>query len=373
MSAAGPPSPSAGPLQGLRVIELGGIGPVPHAAMILGDQGADVVRVQRPDGHWLADPARDHLLRNRSVHALDLKNAADREKVRDLATHADLVLEGFRPGVVERLGLGPDELIAGNPRLIYGRMTGWGRGGPLGDAVGHDINYIAANGVLHAIGPHDEPPVAPLNLVGDFGGGSMLLLVGVLAALWERERSGRGQVVDAAMVDGSAVLTQAIWAWRGLGQWSDDRERNLLDGAAPFYRCYRCADERYVAVGAIEPVFYTDLLTGLGLIPEDLPEQNDQAAWPKVTELFAAVFATRERDEWGSVFADLDACVTPVLTFAEAPAHPHATARSAFLEVDGITQPAPAPRFSRSRAAPPRPPAAPRPVEETVQRWRRSA
>ncbi|WP_285659897.1 CaiB/BaiF CoA-transferase family protein [Actinomycetospora sp. NBRC 106375] len=362
-----------GPLAGLRVIELGGIGPVPHAAMILGDLGADAVRIQRPGGHVLADPARDHLLRSRRVHALDLKNETDREQVRELAAHADVLLEGFRPGVAERLGLGPDDLTVDNPGLVYGRMTGWGHEGPLAGAVGHDINYIAANGVLHAIGPREEPPVAPLNLVGDFGGGSMLLLTGVLAALWERQRSGRGQVVDAAMIDGSALLTQAIWAWRGLGQWSDDRDENLLDGAAPFYRSYRCADERYVAVGAIEPQFYADLLDGLGLTDEDLPGQNDRTGWPDLQKRFAAVFATRPRDAWAATFADLDACVTPVLTFEEAPAHPHATARSAFVELDGITQPAPAPRFSRTAAAAPTPPAPPVPVEDTARRWRDSA
>ena len=253
-----------GPLAGLKVVELGGIGPVPHAAMVLGDLGADVVRVQRPGGFALADPDSDHLLRSRRTHVLDLKDPADRDRVRALAAQADVLLEGFRPGVAERLGLGPDDLTGPNPRLVYGRMTGWGGDGPLAGTVGHDINYVAANGTLHAIGPAGEPPVAPLNLAGDFGGGSMLLLTGVLAALWERQGSGRGQVVDAAMVDGSALLMQAVWAWRGTGLWDDGREANLLDGAAPFYRCYRCADGRFVAVGAIEPAFYGDLLKGLG-------------------------------------------------------------------------------------------------------------
>ncbi len=369
-----PPAPlggvvSTGPLRGLRVVELGGIGPVPHTAMVLGDLGADVVRIQRPGGFALTDPDRDHLLRSRRTHALDLKSPDDRDRVLDLAGHADVLLEGFRPGVAERLGLGPDELRARNPRLVYGRMTGWGRGGPFSDAVGHDINYIAANGTLHAIGPAGGPPVPPLNLVGDFGGGSMLLLAGVLAALWERQRSGHGQVVDAAMVDGSALLMQAIWAWRGTGQWSDEREANLLDGAAPYYRCYRCADGRFVAVGAIEPAFYADLLKGLGLVGADLPDQDDRAGWPALRERFAAEFAARPRDEWAATFADLDACVTPVLTFDEAAAHPHAAARSAFVELDGITQPAPAPRFSRSVPPTPAPPRPPTPVEDTVRRW----
>ncbi|GAA4684864.1 CaiB/BaiF CoA-transferase family protein [Pseudonocardia yuanmonensis] len=360
-----------GPLAGLRVVELGGIGPVPHAAMVLGDLGADVVRAQRPGGFRLADPTRDHLLRSRRNHTLDLKDPVDRDRVRELAARADVLLEGFRPGVAERLGLGPEELTTANPRLIYGRMTGWGQDGPLAASVGHDINYIALNGTLHAMGPHDGPPAAPLNLAGDFGGGSMLLLVGVLAALWERERSGRGQVVDAAMIDGSALLMQSIWAWRGIGNWSDDRGRNLLDGGAPFYRSYRCADGGYVAVGAIEPQFYAELLKGLGLIGVELPDQDDRTGWPTLTERFTREFASRSRDEWAAVFAELDACVTPVLSFAEAARHPHARARGTFLDLHGVTQPAPAPRFSRSGAGTPAPPRAPSPVEETLQRWSR--
>jgi alpha-methylacyl-CoA racemase len=362
---------TTGPLTGLRVVELGGIGPVPHAAMVLGDLGADVVRIQRVGGHQISDPARDHLLRSRRTHTLDLKSPADRDEALLLVDAADVLLEGFRPGVAERLGFGPGELTTRNPRLVYGRMTGWGREGPLADAVGHDINYLALNGTLHAIGSDDRPPTAPLNLVGDFGGGSMLLVTGVLGALWERERSGRGQVVDAAMVDGSALLMQAIWAWRGTGDWTDERGRNLLDGGAPFYRCYRCADGRYVAVGAIEPQFYSDLLKGLGLAGEDLPHQDDRSAWPNLTDRFAAEFATRPRDEWADVFADLDACVTPVLDFAEASAHPHATARAAFLDLDGVVQPAPAPRFSRSQPARPSAPRPPAPVTDTLRRWTR--
>ncbi|MBW0113880.1 CaiB/BaiF CoA transferase family protein [Pseudonocardia abyssalis] len=360
---------STGPLTGMRVIELGGIGPVPHAAMVLGDLGADVVRIQRPGGFRLSDPTRDHLLRSRQNHVLDLKDPAGRDQVVALAEHADIALEGFRPGVAERLGLGPDDLAARNPGLVYGRMTGWGQTGPLADAVGHDINYIALNGTLHAMGPHDGPPAAPLNLAADFGGGSMLLVTGVLAALWERERSGRGQVVDAAMVDGSALLMQAIWAWRGTGGWSDERGANLLDGGAPFYRTYRCGDDRFVAVGAIEPPFYADLLKGLGLTGEDLPDQDDRAGWPALAARFCAEFATRPRDDWADVFAGLDACVTPVLSFAEAVDHPHAVARGAFAHLDGIDQPSPAPRFSRSPAGEPGPPAPAVPVAETLRRW----
>ncbi|TCK26771.1 CaiB/BaiF CoA transferase family protein [Pseudonocardia endophytica] len=360
---------TAGPLDRLRVVELGGIGPVPHAAMVLGDLGADVVRIQRPGGFTITDPERDHLLRSRRTHVLDLKDPAQRDEVRELTDHADVVLEGFRPGVAERLGLGPDELTGRNPALVYGRMTGWGGDGPLAGAVGHDINYIAANGTLHAIGPAAEPPVAPLNLAGDFGGGSMLLLTGVLAALWERQSSGRGQVVDAAMIDGSALLMQAVWAWRGSDRWDDGREANLLDGAAPYYRCYRCADDRFVAVGAIEPAFYADLLKGLGLIGEDLPDQDDRAAWPALRERFAAEFASRPRDDWAAVFADLDACVTPVLTFSEAADHPHAHARDAFVELEGIVQPAPAPRFSRTAPGTPTAPQPPSEIQDTLVRW----
>ncbi|BBF99372.1 MULTISPECIES: CaiB/BaiF CoA transferase family protein [Pseudonocardia] len=359
----------SGPLSGLRVVELGGIGPVPHAAMILGDLGADVVRVQRPGGFEIVSPDRDHLLRSRRTHLLDLKDPDDRARVTDLAEHADVVLEGFRPGVAERIGVGPDDLTARNPRLIYGRMTGWGRTGPLSDAAGHDINYIALNGTLHAMGPHDGPPSPPLNLAGDFGGGSMLLVTGVLSALWERERSGRGQIVDAAMVDGSALLMQSIWAWRGIGFWDDARGTNMLDGGAPFYRTYRCADGGYVAVGAIEPQFYGDLLKGLGLAGEALPDQNDRTGWPELTSVFARVFAERTRDGWTEAFRGLDACVTPVLSFDEAVAHPHAGERNAFRELDGIPQPAPAPRFSRTRPADPTPPVPPTPVGDTLDRW----
>jgi len=372
LDRGGVPVAASGPLAGLRVVELGGIGPVPHAAMMLGDLGADVVRIQRPTGFTLTDPLRDHLLRSRNTHTLDLKSATGRADVLALATSADVLLEGFRPGVAERLDLGPDALCAANPRLVYGRMTGWGQQGPLAGAVGHDINYIALNGTLHALGGSDSPPVSPLNLVGDFGGGSMLLFAGVLAALWERERSGTGQVVDAAMVDGSAQLMQTIWAWRGIGAWSDERGANLLDGAAPFYRTYTCADGRFVAVGAIEPAFYTDLVKGLGLVGEGLPDQNDRSGWPVLGARFAGIFASRGREEWEAVFAELDACVTPVLTFAEATQNPHAIERNSFVELDGITQPAPAPRFSRSAPDPPTPPRPPVPVAETMARWARA-
>lgn len=360
---------TSGPLVGLRVLELGGVGPVPHAGMMLGDLGADVIRIQRPDAFALVEPSRDHLLRSRHVHALDLKDASQHACVRRLADATDVVLEGFRPGIAERLGVGPSQLTRTNPGLVYGRMTGWGQEGILSHAAGHDINYIALNGTLHAMGPQDAPPYAPLNLVGDFGGGSMMLLVGVLGALWERERSGLGQVVDAAMIDGSALLMQAIWAWRGVGDWTDQRSANLLDGAAPFYRCYTCADGKYIAVGAIEPQFYSDLLKGLQLMDQELPAQNDRAGWPVLASRFGKRFATRRRDEWVTIFASLDACVTPVLDFSEATSHAHARSRGAFVELEGVTQPAPAPRFSRTPQNIPTAPTLPSPVEETLKRW----
>ena len=359
----------AGPLTGLRVVELAGLGPAPHAAMVLGDLGADVVRVERPDEPGLGSP--DQALRSRRRTVADLKTAEGRESVLGLVEHADVLLEGFRPGVAERLGLGPDQCFARNPGLVYGRMTGWGQDGPLASAAGHDINYLAVTGALHAIGRAGERPVPPLNLVGDFGGGSMLLVTGVLAALWERGRSGYGQVVDAAMVDGVGVLLHMAWSLRGLGVWSDERGANLLDGGAPFYDTYECADGRYVAVGAIERQFYNELVQGLGLGAEDLPERRDQANWPALRARFAEVFATRTRDEWTRIFADTDACVTPVLRFDEVGGHPHAAARGALIDVDGVTQAAPAPRFSRSSPAHPSPPSAkPSGLGEIMAQWR---
>src|ERR1700691_852741 len=292
-----------GPLTGLRVIELAGLGPAPHAAMVLGDLGADVVRVERPATAF--DPARgrtDYTLRSRRSVAADLKTSAGRDLVLRLVAKADVLLEGYRPGVAERLGVGPQDCHAVNPALVYGRMTGWGRDGPMAARAGHDINYISLTGALHAIGAGERPAV-PLNLVGDFGGGSMFLVAGVLAALWERERSGTGQVVDAAMVDGAGVLLQMVWAFRGAGAWTDERSANLLDGGAPFYDTYTCADGRWIAVGALEPQFYAALLKGLGLDGEDLPPQLDPSGWPQLRARFTAVIVTRTRDEWTEVFA----------------------------------------------------------------------
>jgi alpha-methylacyl-CoA racemase len=347
-----------GPLSSLRVLELAGIGAGPHAAMILADLGAQVVRVERPGDGPGSDGKPDYLLRGRRLVAADLKTVAGRELVLRLVAGADVLLESYRPGVAERLGVGPAECHAVNPRLVYGRMTGWGQDGPLAQRAGHDINYLSLTGVLHAIGRQGERPVPPLNLVGDFGGGSMFLLTGVLAALWERERSGQGQVIDAAMVDGAGVLAQMMWAMRGRGRWSDERGSNLIDGAAPFYDTYECADARYVAVGALEPQFYDELLAGLRLDPAELPERADTRNWPALRAVFAKAFSARTRDEWVAVFAGTDACVTPVLTFTEVGDHPHMAARRALIDLEGVTQPAPAPRFSRTMPAKPASPAA---------------
>ena len=345
-----------GALQGLRVVELGGIGPAPHAAMLLADLGADVLRIERPAGGLtLGDPARDVVLRGRrSVHA-DLRDPDDLADVLALLDAADVLIDPFRPGVTDRLGLGPDALAERNPRLVYARMTGWGADGPLSQRAGHDLNYLSLTGVLHAIGS-DEQPSVPLNVVGDYGGGSLYLVVGVLAALFERERSGHGQVVDAAIVDGVVSLAQLIWSMRGQGLWQARRRSNLLDGGAPFYDIYACADGGHVAVGAIEPQFYAALLDGLGLADEDLPGQFDLAGWPRLRARLVEVFAARTRDEWAEVFAGTDACVTPVLSFDEAPGHPHLAARGVIVEVDGLRQSAPAPRLSRTPATAGSPP-----------------
>jgi len=361
-----------GPLQGLKVVELAGIGPGPHAAMILADLGADVVRIDRPSGGLpFGDPAApDPTLRGRRRVAADLKDPAGRETVLRLVERADVLLEGYRPGVTERLGVGPDDCHRRNPRLVYGRMTGWGQDGPLARRAGHDINYISITGVLHAIGRAGERPVPPLNLVGDFGGGSMLLVIGVLGALWEAQRSGRGQVVDAAMVDGASLLAQMVWGLLGQKVWADKPEANLLDGAAPFYDTYTCADGRHVAVGAIEPQFYAALLHGLGLAEAtDLAPQFDRDGWPATKARFAAVFAARTRDEWAAVFDGTDACVTPVLAFGEVAAHPHLAARGTIVDPDGISQAAPAPRFSRTPTAVAGAARAPEPIEQLLAEW----
>jgi alpha-methylacyl-CoA racemase len=340
-----------GPLSGLRVVELTGLGPAPHAGMMLADLGADVVRIDRPAGRGLSvTPAgtTDPLMRGRDSVLLDLKTDEGREQVIALAACADVLIEGLRPGVAERLGVGPDDLLAVNPRLVYGRITGWGQYGPLANAPGHDLNYIGLTGALHAMGRAGERPAPPLNLVGDFGAGSMLLLAGVLAALWERAGSGQGQVVDAAMVDGTAMLSQLVLSMRGAGVWRDRRASNLLDGGAPFYDTYTCSDGRFVAVGAIEPQFYADLLAGLDLDAAQLPAQLDARGWPQLRALFTGAFLTRTRDAWAAHFAGTQACVTPVLDFEEAAADPHLAARGTYVRRDGTLESAPAPRFSRS-------------------------
>jgi alpha-methylacyl-CoA racemase len=349
-----------GPLQGVRVVELESLAPAPFGCMVLADLGAEVIRVDRPAtaGHPVV-PSADPLVRGRRSIRLNLKDPAGLAVLHRLAGQADVLVEAYRPGVAERLGFGPDVCLERNPRLIYARMTGWGQDGPLATAAGHDIDYIALAGTLDPIGRAGQPPVPPLNLLGDFGGGGMLLAVGVLAALLERERSGRGQVVDAAMVDGAALLATFIHGLRAAGGWQDQRGSNLLDSGAPFYDSYQTADGRYVAVGALEPQFYAAFLAGLGLDPAVLPAQYDRAGWPALRATFAARFAERTQAEWAAVFTGSDACVAPVLSLADAPGHPHNAARGTFIDVAGVVQPAPAPRFSRTPADPPAPPPAP--------------
>ncbi|MEO3758123.1 CaiB/BaiF CoA-transferase family protein [Mycobacterium sp. B14F4] len=344
----------SGPLAGVRVIELGGIGPGPHAAMVLADLGADVVRVRRPGG--LQMPAENVDLLHRGKRVVDLDVKKDPQALLALVARADVLIDAFRPGTCERLGIGPDDCAARNPRLIFARITGWGQDGPMAHTAGHDINYLSQTGALSAIGYRDRPPVAPLNLVADFGGGSMFVLLGIVAALYERERSGQGQVIDAAMVDGVSVLAQMAWTMKATGTLRDERESFLLDGGAPFYRTYETADGKFMAVGAIEPQFFAPLLAGLGLTAEDVPNQLDKAAFPKMHRLFAQRFASKTRDEWTAVFAGTDACVTPVLTWTEAAQNEHLRARSTLLQANGVDQAAPAPRFSRTPAAPVGPP-----------------
>jgi alpha-methylacyl-CoA racemase len=358
---------SAGPLNGVRVVELAGIGPGPFAAMMLADMGADVIRVDRA-AHVGGDSdtlGGDVLARGRRSLAVDLKHPQGAKALRTLAAGADALVEGFRPGVAERLGVGPQECMADNPRLVYGRMTGWGQTGPWADRVGHDLDYIAVAGALHPIGEPGEPPPVPLNYIGDFGGGGMLLAFGVAAALVERGRSGQGQVVDAAMVDGSATMTAMFHGMLASGLWSDERGSNLLDGAAPFYRTYRCADGGYIAVAALEPAFYADLLARLELDPEQWP-QYDQAQWPAQRRALAELFATKDRDAWAQLFEGSSACVAPVLSLTEAPDHHHMAEREVFTTVEGTRQPAAAPRFSRSTPDKPRPGAAPGADTEAV-------
>ncbi|OZF02515.1 carnitine dehydratase [Rhodococcus sp. 15-1154-1] len=339
----------SGPLSGVRVIELAGIGPGPHAAMILADMGADVVRVDRPRSPSAArKDVDDHVLRGRTIITADLKNEVDRDEVLRLIDSADVVLEGFRPGVVERLGVGPVTCLQRNPGLVYTRITGWGQDGPLARTAGHDINYISLTGALHSIGTEHEPTV-PVNFLGDYGGGSMFAVAGTLAALLERATSGKGQVVDAAIVDGTATLTQLLWSKRDAGEWIDRRESNLLDGHAPFYRTYRCADGTHVAVGALEPQFYAALLAGLGLSEDVLGPQMDETLWPSQQKVIEETIAGRNRDEWSTIFDGTDACVSPVLSLAEVCDNEHIRARgSVKTDRAGRTAASPSPRFSRT-------------------------
>ncbi len=350
----------AGPLDGVRVVEVAGLGPAPFGAMVLADLGADVVcvdRLDRADGAPLETARANVYGRGRRSVAVDLKHPGGAEVVGRLAATADVFVEGFRPGVAERLGIGPDHLRARNRGLVYARMTGWGQEGPLAARAGHDLTYLALAGPLAHIGRRGQPPTPPLNLIADFGGGGMLLALGVCAALVERARSGEGQVIDAAMVDGVALLSAAIVPAYTGGWFHAERGTNMLDSGAPYYDVYETADGEYVAVGAIEPQFYARLLEGLGVADEELPDQEDQEGWPALHERFAAVFRTRTRAGWEDVFGEVDACVAPVLRFAEAPSHPHLVARGTYVEVDGVVQPAPAPRFSRTPATLDRPPA----------------
>ena len=341
----------SGPLSGIKVIELAGIGPGPMCAMLLSDLGAEVVRVDRQTPADLGvDRGRKHnvLNRGRRSIAVDLKHPDGVETVLRLVEGADALIEGFRPGVTERLGLGPDTCLERNPTLVYGRMTGWGQDGPLASAAGHDINYIALTGALHAIGPVGGPPVPPLNLVGDFGGGALYLAFGVCAALLEARQSGQGQVVDAAMVDGAASLMGAIYGIHGSGDWSDERGTNTLDGGAHFYGTYQCADGGWVAIGSIEAKFHAELMEKLGLDPDEIPDRRDKTRWPQWRKRLEDLFAARTRDEWCEIMEGSDICFAPVLSMAEAPSHPHMAARGTFVEIEGVVQPGPAPRFSRT-------------------------
>ncbi|SPB18222.1 L-carnitine dehydratase [Caballeronia novacaledonica] len=353
---------SQGPLTGLKVVEVGGVGPGPFCGMLLADMGADVIRIDRKHASESGLPVErrfDVMFRGRRSLALDLKKPEAVAVVKRLLRGADVLIEGFRPGAMERLGLGPDVCLDINPQLIYGRMTGWGQSGPLASAPGHDVNYIALSGALHAMGQEGGLPAIPLNLVGDFGGGALYLAFGILCALHERKSSGRGQVIDAAMIDGATSLMSMIYGLFSAGYWRDERGSNRLDSGAPWYAVYETSDARHVAVGATEATFYRNTLKVLGLREEDFADQHDRAGWPRMKEAFARAFKSRSRDEWCAAFEGTETCVSPVLSLAEASQHPHQVARGNFVECAGVLQPAPAPRFSRSEAAIRRPPPKP--------------
>lgn len=360
----------AGPLAGVRVVEIAGLAPAPFGCMLLADLGADVLRVERATASDGLVPPAGPLDRGKHTLALDLKNPSDRETLYGITDNADVFVEGFRPGVAERLGIGPADLESRNPRIIYARMTGWGQQGPLAASAGHDINYIALSGVLDLIGRADERPVPPGNIIGDFAGGGMLLALGVIAALYERGQSGVGQVVDAAMVDGAALFTVFMHGMHANGLWNQPRGRNALDGGAPFYDTYECADGRHVAVGCVEHPFYLQMLERLGIDDPDLPFQLDTTGWAVLRQNIGAKFKERSRDEWAEHFANTDACVTPVLSPWEAHEHQHNQSRDAYVDIDGIRQPAPAPRFSRTNPGVPAPlRACPTDVKRLLAGW----
>ena len=340
-----------GPLTGVKIVEFGGVGPGPFCAMLLSDMGAEVLRVDRtsPSGLGVEKEIRfDTTRRGRRSVAVDMKSEGGREVVRNLIDQADGLIEGFRPGVMERLGFGPDDCLACNPKLVYGRMTGWGQDGPLANHVGHDINYLAISGALSMIGRQGQPPSIPLNLVADLGGGGMYLALGVVAALFEAKSSGKGQVVDTAILDGTASLLTTFYGYSSGGLWNEEREHNLIDGGAPWYNVYETSDGKFISVGAVEAKFYRELLKAMGLEGAELPAQFDRAGWPEAKKIFANVFATKTRDEWVAAMAGYDACFAPVLSLKEASQHPQYVKRSGFTAMDGVTHPAPAPRFSRT-------------------------
>jgi alpha-methylacyl-CoA racemase len=355
-----------GPLQGIRIVEFAGIGPGPFAAMLFSDMGAEVIRIDRKGGR---PPHKTEIyLRGRRTLALDLKKPEAVEAALKLIEKADALIEGFRPGVMERLGVGPDICLARNPKLVYGRMTGWGQSGTLANAAGHDINYIALSGALHGMGPAGGKPVPPLNLVGDFGGGALYLAFGVACGLIEAKKSGKGQVVDAAMTDGAASLMTMFYGMSATGMWKEERGANLLDGGAHFYDTYETKDGKYVAIGSIEPQFYKELLEKTGIADPAFAAHMDRDSWPALKEKLAATLKTRTRDEWDAIMLGSDVCYAPVLSLAEAPKHPHNVARKTFLEIDGVTQPAPAPRFSRTAPEVQGPPQVPD-AENALAAW----
>lgn len=359
---------ASGPLDGIKIVEFQGIGPGPFCGMLMSDLGADVIRIDRAGGNGRAATPANVEARGRRSIALDLKNADDIETALKLIEKADGLIEGFRPGVMERLGLGPDVVLRRNPKLAYGRMTGWGQTGPLSHAAGHDLNYIALTGALGAMGRKGEAPYPPLNLIGDYGGGALYLAFGMLAAIISARNTGEGQVIDVAMTDGAASLTSMFYGMRAMGIWTDERQANLLDGGAPFYDCYETSDGKYVSIGSIEPQFYALLLEKAELDDPAFQKQMSREQWPHLKKKIAAVIKTKSRDEWCELMEGTDVCFAPVLSLAEAPTHPHNVARQTFIEVEGVTQPAPAPRFSRTPGAIQRPPAAPGAHNEEIRK-----